>query len=203
MSANGRHCLLGVNEKLFVPPPSFAIRGGCFTTNTGQFARIEAFVFALLDAVGFNHGAAHVELALTADGPRLIELNPRLVGARIASLISAARDRSVHDDLVALHVRQQLPPPASRTRHAVTRWLMAPRSGTLQAVSTSGAPDPARSRLLILARPGDHVRPPLDNADRIGCAMTYGAGRPGLEALAERMIADCCIRLEQPAPAGP
>jgi hypothetical protein len=52
---NGRHRLLGVNEKLFFAPPSFAIRGGCFTTNTGQLP-IWRFAVACSMRVGFDHG---------------------------------------------------------------------------------------------------------------------------------------------------
>jgi predicted ATP-grasp superfamily ATP-dependent carboligase len=93
LSVDGRHRLLGVNEKLLFPPPSFAIRGGCFTTNCGQFSEIETYAFRLLDALGFDQGAAHIEIMLTAERPALIEINPRLVGARTARLLSAALGR--------------------------------------------------------------------------------------------------------------
>lgn len=195
MSVDGHHRLLGVNEKLFFPPPSFAIRGGCFTTNTGQFAAIEAYVFALLDAVGFDHGAAHIELALTADGPQLIELNPRLVGARIGRLISAAQGRSVHGDLIALHADGRLPPAAAQTRHAATRWLGAGEAGRLGAITFPACDDPALACVLVLARPGDAVGPPLDNADRLACVMTCGPDRAKIEALAERLVAQCRLDL--------
>jgi predicted ATP-grasp superfamily ATP-dependent carboligase len=78
-----------VNEKQFFPPPYFAIRGGCFTTNCGEYAEIEAYAYRLLDAIGFDHGAAHIELMLTTNGPAPIEINPRLVGARIGRLSAA------------------------------------------------------------------------------------------------------------------
>ncbi|MDE2303736.1 MAG: ATP-grasp domain-containing protein, partial [Sphingomonadales bacterium] len=128
-TAAGRHHLLGVNHKQMFTPPSFAIRSGCFCPNTGQYAAIEAHVCALLDAIGFNHGAAHIELMLTDAGPVLIEINPRLVGARLPRLISAARRRSIHSDLIALHLEGALPRPAVAPRCAATRWLAAPRAG--------------------------------------------------------------------------
>ena len=187
MSADGHHVLLGVNEKLFYPPPSFAICGGCLTTNAGQFGALESWLFAVLDAIGFDHGAAHVEVMLTADGPQLVEVNPRLVGARIPRLISAARARSAHADLIDLHLHGRLPkltPPM----HAVTRWLTAPRAGRLAAVTVQQQSDPALVEVMLLARPGDTVRPPLDNADRLGFVMTWGTDRAAIEALAERIV---------------
>ena len=67
-SANGQHRLLGVNEKLMFAPPSFAIRGGCFTVNCGQFGAIEAYVTAILNAIGFDNGAAHIDLTEKGEG---------------------------------------------------------------------------------------------------------------------------------------
>ena len=189
MSAGGQHRLLGVNEKLFFPPPSFAIRGGCFATSIGQFADLEAHVFALLDAVGFDHGAAHVELALTPDGPRLIELNPRLVGARIGRLISAARQNSVHAELIDLHLYGALPAPAMAARYAVTRWLAAPSEGVLDHVTLPKVTDPALVGVTMVATVGAHVSPPLDNADRLGCVIACDADRAIAEKLAEAVVA--------------
>ena len=188
LSVDGRHMLMGVNEKLMFPPPSFAIRGGCFTAHIGQFAEIAAHAFALLDAVGFDHGAAHIELMLTADGPRLVEINPRLVGARIARLISAARGRSVHADLIALHAFGTLPPSAELVGHAVTRWLAAPMRGVLEAITLPSLNRPSVATATLFARPGDAVTPPYDNADRLGCIVTHGPDRAAAEALAEEIV---------------
>ena len=104
LTVNGQHRMLGVNEKLMFAPPSFAIKGGCFTPNCPEFSVIERYVFEALDAVGFNWGAAHIELMLTDDGPRIIEINPRLVGAKIARLVGYALGRSVHEDLIEVHL---------------------------------------------------------------------------------------------------
>ena len=189
MSAEGRHRLLGVNEKLFFPAPSFAIRGGCFTPNTGQFAQIEAYAFALLDAIGFDHGAAHIELMLTAEGPALIEINPRLVGARIARLISAARTTSVHADLIALHTQGTLPAPAPAPTYAITRWIAAPHAGTLAAITLPPLSAPGVVGASIIVAPGAQIGPPYDNADRLGCIITSGHIRAEAEFLAETLVA--------------
>ena len=187
-SADGQHRLLGVNEKIMFAPPSFAIRGGCFTANCGQFASVEAYVFALLDAVGFDHGAAHIELMLTGEGPHLVEINPRLVGARIGRLISAALGRSVHADLITLHTEGRLPPPATTEACAVTRWLAAPTAGTLREIRLP-ASRPEVVSIHMLACAGDPVTPPYDNADRLGCVITAGQNRAQAETCAEEFIA--------------
>jgi biotin carboxylase len=199
VTVDGRHQLLGVNEKVFFSPPSFAIRGGCFTTNIGQFAAIEAHVGAILDALGFDQGAAHIEIVLTSDGPRLIELNPRLVGARIGRLISAARQRSIHTDLIALHVVGTMPEPATALRHAATRWIVAQESGVLESITVPETSDPEFVELRLLAQPGRRVAPPLDNADRLGYVMTCGGDQRSIVDLAEVLAARCLVGIEQAA----
>ena len=185
---NGQHTLIGVNEKLFFEPPSFAIRGGCFTPNQGQFKAIEAYVFALLDAVDFDCGATHIELMVHANGLNLIEINPRLVGAKIPRLISLACKRSIHSDLIDLHLGRSVAPFSEATEVAVTRWLVADQTATLAKVDTPTSDDPRIACVELLKRVGDPVRPPMENADRIGYVMSCAPSRLEADAAAEDFI---------------
>jgi hypothetical protein len=53
--------------------------------------------------------------------------------------------------------------------------------------------DPALVGVTLLARPGDTVGPPFDNADRLGCVITQGADRRVLESLAESIVRDTVV----------
>jgi hypothetical protein len=198
MRAGGRHVLLGVNEKVMAAPPSFAIRGGCFTANCGQFAALDAWLVRMLDAIGFDCGAAHVELVMTGEGPQLVEVNPRLVGARIARMVGAALQRSVHADLFDLHLAGTLPPLADTPRHAATRWLLAPETGVLAGIDWPACSDPALIGIVDNAQAGDAVRPALDNADRLAMVMTAGADRGQIETLAETVVAGAVVAVRTP-----
>jgi hypothetical protein len=189
LTANGQHQLLGIHAKLFFEPPSFAIRGGCFTPNRPEFESIERYLFSVLDAVEFDWGAAHTELLLTAEGPRVIEINPRLVGAKIPRLVGYALNRSLHADLIALHVGDtpQIRPQDSTTV-AVTRWIVADRPGILDHVQLPQWHD-ARVRCVeLLKQPGDPIRRPLENADRIGYVMVCAPTSSEAEHLADCFV---------------
>lgn len=202
-SVNGRHQLLGVNEKQsfappFAPSSSPAIRGGCFTPNQGQYAEIERFVFARLDALGFDWGAAHTELMLTEAGLRLIAVNGRLVGAKLPRLLSYALGYSVHEALVEVHLGQwpaATLAPQDQTRStqvAVVRWLAAGHEGELRRVDLpeqAMALFPGLRCVEMLKRSGDALRPPQENADRIGYVMVSAATRLEAERVAERYLA--------------
>ena len=193
LTHNGQHQLLGINEKIFFEPPSFAIQGGCFTPNQGQFELIERYVFGLLDAVAFDWGATHIELMLSNDGLQLIEINPRLVGAKIPRLMSYAPHRSIHSDLIDLHLGHPLAPYEQTPDVAVTRWVVADRSGVLDKVECPVTSDPRICAVEILKNPGDHVRQPMDNADRIGYVMTCAPSRSDAEHLAAQFVAESHI----------
>ena len=195
VTLKGQHQLLGVNEKLFYEPPSFAIEGGCFIPNQGQFTELEAYVKALLDAVDFDWGYAHIEIMLTAEGPYVIEINPRLVGAKIARLVSMALGVSVHQHLIALHLGQaDFLEPAPSGQVAVSRWLVADREGILDHIVLPDVDDPRIRTVDMLKHKGDAVRPPFENADRIGYVMTCAVSQQEAEALAENFVAHCqCV----------
>ena len=188
LTQNGEHTLVGVNEKLFFEPPSFAIRGGCFMPNQGQFKAIESYVFALLDAVGFDCGATHVELMLDAQGLSLVEINPRLVGAKIPRLINLACKRSIHSDLIDLHLGNSIASFSDASEVAVTRWLVADQVATLGEVELPTNKDPRIACTEILKHQGDSVRPPMENADRIGYVMSCAPTRLEADEAAEDFI---------------
>lgn len=202
LTVDGRHQLLGINEKVMFAPPSFAIRGGCFRPRSAGDEAVEAYVFQALDAVGFDWGAAHVELILTAQGPRLVEINARLVGAKIPRLISLALGHSVHQDLIDVHLGRTPARDDAAKVHCVaaTRWVTAPVAGVLEALTLPDWSDPGLRSVEVFARAGDHVHPPFENADRLACVMTTGATAQAAQALAERFVADTRLSFRAEAP---
>ncbi|WP_406868463.1 ATP-grasp domain-containing protein [Paraburkholderia fungorum] len=197
LTVNGQHRLLGLHEKSFFEPPSFAIRGGCFTPNGPEFELVERYLFSILDAVEFDWGAAHTELMLTANGPRLIEINPRLVGAKIPRLVGYALGRSIHSDVIDLHMGEWPPGLSDVTGVAVTRWIVADRPGTLDQVEFPQWSDPRVRDFEVLKNSGDVIRPPFDNSDRIGYVMVCAPTRIEAERLADAFVSECRIRFVQ------
>jgi predicted ATP-grasp superfamily ATP-dependent carboligase len=195
VTINGQHQLLGVNEKLFFEPPSFAIEGGCFIPNEGQFSVLEAYVQSLLDAVDFDWGYAHIEIMLTPEGPFVIEINPRLVGAKIARLVSMALGVSVHQHLIELHLgHETFLTPEKAGQIAVSRWVVSEHIGILDQVILPDTNDSRIRMVDILKKKGDSVRPPFENADRIGYVMTCAASQKEAEWVAKNFIAHChCV----------
>jgi biotin carboxylase len=200
LSVDGRHTIVGLHQKVMFEPPSFAMRGSTFVPHSmpnANASMIERYVVSLLDAVGFNWGAAHTELMLTAEGLHVIEINPRLVGAKIARLVSHSLGQSQHARLIAAHLGvQPTEPEPSDALVGVIRWIVAAQPGVLEAVRLPQWNDPRIRCVEVLKRPGDPVWPPFENADRIGYVMVCGADREEAERIADRVVAEATVVLK-------
>jgi predicted ATP-grasp superfamily ATP-dependent carboligase len=69
-------------------------------TNPGH-REILDYTFAVLDALGIRHGAAHTEVMVTSDGIRLIETGARLAGGGLPDVCAFATGESPVDRLVS------------------------------------------------------------------------------------------------------
>ena len=131
-----------------------------------------------LRASGFDLGLAHVEIKITADGPKLVEINPRPAGGNIVELVDRALGLSCLDLVLAQYLGEPV----------VQRLQTEPRAG-VAILYLSAAPgrvdsvtgvDIARGmpgvvRISVKAAPGDHVSQLRRNADRQGYVMTVGS----------------------------
>lgn len=196
---DGEHLFLGINDKQFCPPPSFAIRGGCFPSDRYDVATIRAYVCQILDLLQFDWGAAHTELLMTENGPSLVEVNPRLVGAQIPHLLGYAFDRSIYADLIDLHLG--LPWTELRALKprwfSASRWIMADRPGTLQSMTLPETDDLRIRRVTWCKQPGDPVRLPLHNGDRLGYVMTVGRTQAEAEQAAATFIEGVRVTIDE------
>lgn len=72
----------------------------------------EDYAARVCRAIGLDFGIFHVEMIVTADGPRLVEANPRMMGGAFALLYGRFTGQSIQDHLIALHLGSPLPVPA-------------------------------------------------------------------------------------------
>ena len=191
LSGSGERMMLGINDKCMMRPPSFAMRGSCFPSERYDRTAIQDYAFQILDAVDFNVGATHIEMIVAEDGPYLVEINPRLVSAQIPFQLGYAFGASVYQALIDLHLGGTL--DAWRDRKApqfcAIRWLTSERVGTVRCIDLPTEPDASIRRVVVFRKPGDAVRPPRNNGDRIAYVMAVGDTQEIAEERAESFIA--------------
>jgi biotin carboxylase len=166
---------------------------------------------AALEALGLGFGPAHTEIRLGRRGPVVIEVNPRLAGGRIPTLVRLATGIDLVGATVDAAVLGGSPPgaglslaasaviggtaPAPRG-HASIRFLVAPRAGRVRATAgvAEAAAVPGVIDVAIAARAGQRVGGTGSFLDRIGhvitVAPTAGAARSAAEAALARLRVD-------------
>lgn len=87
-----------------------------------------------LAALGLTWGVAHTELRLTAAGPVIVEVNPRMAGDHIPELVLLATGIDLPMESVLASAGDHRSPEPTRHRAASIRFAVIPDDGVLESV---------------------------------------------------------------------
>jgi biotin carboxylase len=180
------------------PLPSFVETGHDFPAPL----RAGAVAQAAIAALGLGSGPAHTEIRLGAGGPVVIEVNARLAGGRIPTLVRLATGV----DLIGATVDavtgagRALPEPGPG--HASIRFLVADRAGRVRRTGgvAAAAAVPGVVDVAFTARPGQHVGGTGSFLDRVAHVITAAATGRAARAAADAALA--CLELDIDAAVG-
>ncbi|MFD4997028.1 ATP-grasp domain-containing protein [Streptomyces buecherae] len=98
----GRTRLLGVSSRLMSAEPSFREEVTAFPVAFPGEQRdaIERWLDQVLAAIGYTDRFAHLEFVLTAGGPEVVEVNPRIGGALVGEGLCRALGTNVYEAMV-------------------------------------------------------------------------------------------------------
>ncbi|MFE9472027.1 pyridoxal-phosphate dependent enzyme [Streptomyces sp. SID4946] len=176
---DGRAECVGITEKSVTGTPHFVEHRHLFPAplpaETAQ--RITETVTAALDAAGIRLGATHTEVKLTAEGPAVIEINPRPAGGMIPELIRLATGVDLLEQQLRTAVGLAPALKPAQDAHAGIQFLLPDADGVLDAVdgTQEAAAVPDVEAVTVTASPGTVVRRPRSAGDRIGHVI---AGHP-------------------------
>ncbi|TXJ86577.1 ATP-grasp domain-containing protein [Streptomyces lavendulae] len=189
------------------PPPVFVETGHDLPAAlpARQQDALTGCAVAAVRALGLGWGAAHVELRLDDDGPRVIEVNPRLAGGMIPELVRRARGI----DLVTAQVRAAAGLPVTlegdRDGGASIRFLTVDAAGTLgpadavEAALSRAREVPGVVDAALYRAPKAPVGPAEDFRGRLGHVITNGSSAAAAARAAEEALAGLATALRPPA----
>lgn len=142
-----------------------------------QYGELLAYIGRALDAVGIRWGAAHSEVMLTAQGPRLIEVGARTCGGPVLGFSRLATGSSQLERVVEAYVDGQIATASYDFKQTVVPvFLIAPHAGILRNVEVldevRGLPTHASSHIWR----GNGVRVPrtIDTLTSLGIVGLAG-----------------------------
>ncbi|ATM24566.1 carboxylase (plasmid) [Streptomyces alboflavus] len=137
--------------------------------------QIRDVTLSALTALGISSGVLHVEVRLTPQGPRIIEVNARLAGDLIPHLVHLATGLNLPHIAADLAVGADPELLPSQSQSAAVRFLLPAVTGHITAVH-SGVFAPWLDRFQWTAAPGTHVTAPPGATllDRTALAVVTG-----------------------------
>ncbi|MBV9844006.1 MAG: ATP-grasp domain-containing protein [Kutzneria sp.] len=98
-----------------------------------EFDELRSYTEAALDALGIRWGAAHNEVMLTPDGPRLIETGARMIGGPVVGFARAATGGSQLERVVEAYIDGTVGASSFELRQTVMPvFLISPATGVLR-----------------------------------------------------------------------
>lgn len=184
--------IIGVTRKHLGAPPFFVEIGHDFPAELPpeHTAALGNETVRALRALGLGWGPAHTELRLTAKGPYIIEVNPRLAGGFIPELVRLATGIDLVEQTVLLSAGRPATPVRTAKDFASLRFLLPTGAGKLRAVhgqqELKQLPHVADVR--VYSAPGSAVALRGDFRDRIGHVITRaGTATASSEAVAQAL----------------
>jgi biotin carboxylase len=173
--------VVAVTAKHLSAAPYFVETGHDVPAALSPAAReaLAAEALAALRAVSFDCGPAHTEIRLTAGGPVVVEINPRLAGGMIPELVAHATGVDLLSAWLSLLVGDPVDLEPSRRWSASIRFVLAGAGGVLEGVEGL---DAARAlptvREVAVDKPiGARVGPAASALDRLGRVIAAGPDR--------------------------
>lgn len=164
--------VIGITQKYLGSPPFFVEVGHDYpaTLPADIVDAMREAALRALDALGLGWGPAHIELRLTEEGVRIIEINPRLAGGFIPELVRLSSGINLITETIRASVGRA--PELQRSRHAyaLIRFFLPAQEGILEHVEglEEAAAMPCVLDVQSYRPPGGEVRLRGDFRDRIG-----------------------------------
>jgi biotin carboxylase len=153
-------------------------------------------VLGQLAALGAGFGPCHTEFIVTARGPRIVEVNDRLIGDHCDFAMAEILGEPIFDDVIRVHLGEALgprPEPAPR-RYGQVHWVLATDDGVLTSApaaisrTVQGAAGQVRLEYRPMRVPGSLVRVTGTNRDYLGSVQTIGADATDVDGVIDAFL---------------
>ncbi|ONI76281.1 hypothetical protein ALI144C_37110 [Actinosynnema sp. ALI-1.44] len=189
--ADSKVNIIAITDKVLLPPPIFYEIGHTVPASLDpevERACREAAVQALA-AIGYDFGAAHVELMLTDDGPKLVEINCRLAGDQITRLVKLATGYDMHAALLDIYLGTDPGAPPSSQGGAAIVFVPSPGGRILKLDGVEAARSmPHVVDVATFVEPGAVLPVEAAGYDRLGYVVTVAPDGPTAASSAQAAL---------------
>jgi hypothetical protein len=182
--------VLGSFQVRLSPPPHFIEHEAVW--RSGVRPGGAAKVLEVLRHFGVGFGACHTEFVMSAQGPRLIEINYRNIGDYREFLLQDTLGIALFETVLRLYLGQPLPALELSDHTAHIRYFVASEPGTVTHAPAAFAAHKDSLRLTYqpLRAVGDTIALTHSNKDYLGVLRGAGSDAEALAVAMDRATAD-------------
>ena len=143
---------------------------------------------SIIEKFDIRNGAMHVEMRLTDNGWRLVEINPRISGGAMNNMLKAAFGFNLVEETLKLYLGQR-PSLLQRHQHFVfTQYVIVKEKGILEKVTgrNRARNSPGVVEVYIKPKKGTQLTPPLSMGHRYAYVIAQGKSLEIAKELAKK-----------------
>lgn len=199
LSKSGQHSVLGITNRALEGYPCFVEVGESFPVDLPNTKEVIHVCLNALNAIHMNFGPAHTEIILSKDGPKLVEINPRLAGGVIPKLIDLTMDRHILLDIVRLHLSEPIPLNIPTKGVASAYFFYSKETGAIRDVQMSPHIHNSKVKEYKFSKEkGDFVSAIKSNFDRLGYVIVHDKTLKSAEELCKKIMAETQLVIGRP-----
>ncbi len=200
MVVNGEPHVLQITDKLTTGAPHFVEMGHSQPTrqNEDNSEKISDLACCAVKAVGINVGSAHVEMILTKDGPKMVELGARMGGDCITThLVPLSTGIDMVGCTIQLACGEKIDIEPKFNRGSAIRYFDA-HNGTIKAIE--GIEEAKQiagvQEISIIHQVGEMIGEIGSSTDRVGFVIAQGETAEDAISVCEKAIATINIQID-------
>jgi len=138
---------------------------------------LEEVLQSIVKAFNFENGALHLELRLTKNGWKLIEINPRISGGAMNAMLHAAFGFNLVEETLKLLLGQRPDIHPKHRRFVYTKYIIVESKGILEKVigRNRATNSPGVVDVYVKPKRGTLLTPPLSMGHRYAYVIAEGA----------------------------
>ncbi|WP_419888747.1 ATP-grasp domain-containing protein [Neobacillus niacini] len=151
----------------------------------------------IVSSLKFQNGAFHLELRLTEDGWKLIEINPRISGGAMNKMIQAAFGYSLVEETLKLLIGETPSLEKTTSHYVFTQYVILENKGFLEKVTGKrrAMSIPGVVEVYVKPKSGTYVTPPLSMGHRYAYVIAKGDTLEEAERIAKQAANEITFHL--------
>lgn len=194
----GEPHMITVTDKYITPPPYFVELAHCEPSilDGTVIEQIKVVAAQAIKAIGIENAPAHVEIKVTKDGPKIVELAARLGGDYITSrLVPLSTGIDLVGASVLLATGEKPDLILKRQQGAAIHFIHVEKEGILSEIIVPETEQESVEEIVLYKKPGEKVNGTRSSNDRLGHVITTGATAQEAKALGENILAQIKVRV--------